>query len=174
MVKTIVLGGGCFWCIEAVFQKIKGVKKVEPGYAGGNVVAPTYDQVCREETGHAEVVLLQYEDDEISLEKILEVFFSSHDPTTLNRQGNDVGSQYRSIILWTEPEQEKIIKEYLEKIKNDFAEPIVTQVKKLDKFYSAEDYHFDYFIRNERQPYCQFVILPKIRKIEKAFPDILK
>lgn len=174
MIKIIVLGGGCFWCIEAVFQKIQGVQKVESGYAGGDVIDPTYEQVCLEETGHAETVLVEYEESDVNLEKILDIFFSIHDPTTLNRQGNDVGTQYRSIILWTEPQQEKIIRKYLDKIKNDFPEPIVTQLKKLDKFYPAENYHFDYYKRNKMQPYCQLVIWPKMEKIEKDFSDSIK
>lgn len=172
--RKIVLGGGCFWCIEAVFQKIKGVKKVESGYAGGNVVAPTYEQVCSGRTGHAEVVLVEYDENEINLETILKVFFAAHDPTTLNRQGHDVGEQYRSVIFWTEPEQEETVKAYLQKIKNDFSRPVVTDVKKLDAFYPAEEYHLDYFSRNPRQPYCQMVISPKVRKIEKDFQDLLK
>ncbi|MFA5324124.1 MAG: peptide-methionine (S)-S-oxide reductase MsrA, partial [Smithella sp.] len=132
------------------------------------------EQVCLEDTGHAETVLVEYDEDEVALEKILEVFFAIHDPTTLDRQGNDVGSQYRSIILWTEPRQEKVIKDYLNTIKDDFPAPIVTQIKKLDKFYSAENYHLDYYNRNKRQPYCQMVIWPKIRKMEKDFTDLLK
>jgi len=174
MIKIIVLGGGCFWCIEAVFQKIQGVHKVEPGYAGGSFPGPTYEQVCFGETDHAEAVRLEYDSDKINLENILDVFFSIHDPTTLNRQDMDTGTQYRSIILWTEPEQKKIIKKYLDKIKNDFKDPIVTQLKKLKKFYPAETYHFDYYNRNKIQPYCQFVILPKIEKIEKDFSDSIK
>lgn len=174
MVKTIVLGGGCFWCIEAVFQKIKGVKKVVSGYAGGVVAEPSYEQVCLGQSGHAEVVLVEYDEEEVQLEKILDVFFSVHDPTTLNRQGSDVGTQYRSIILWTEARQAKIIKAYIDKIKNDFPEPIATQIEKLDKFYPAESFHRDYYNRNERQPYCQIVIVPKVKKVEKTFPDLLK
>lgn len=174
MVKTIVLGGGCFWCIEAVFQKIQGVQKVESGYAGGDVIDPTYEQVCLEETGHAETVLVEYDESDVNLEKILDIFFSIHDPTTLNRQGNDVGTQYRSIILWTEPQQEKIIRKYLNKIKNYFPEPIVTQLKKLDKFYPAENDHLDYYNKNKSQPYCQFMILPQIKKIERQFADFVK
>jgi methionine-S-sulfoxide reductase len=173
MIKKIVLGGGCFWCIEAVFQKIKGVRKIESGYAGGNVVAPTYDQVCREETGHAEVVLVEYDDNEINLEKILEVFFAAHDPTTSNRQGNDIGSQYRSIILWTEPDQEQTIKMFMDKLRKDFPKGIVTEAKKLDKFYAAENPHQNYYKNNKNQPYCRFVIDPKIQKVEKEFPDNL-
>ncbi len=174
MIKIIVLGGGCFWCIEAVFQKIHGVHKVEPGYAGGSFPDPNYEQVCLGETDHAETVRLEYDSDKINLENILDVFFSIHDPTTLNRQDMDAGTQYRSIILWTEPEQKKIIKKYLDKIKNDFKDPIVTQLKKLKKFYPAETYHFDYYNRNKIQPYCQFVILPKIEKTEKDFSDSIK
>ena len=173
-VKTIVLGGGCFWCLEAVFQKIKGIKNVESGYAGGEIPKPTYENVCAGETGHAEAVQVKFDPDKINLEKILDLFFFIHYLTTLNRQENDVGTQYRSIIFWTEPEQEKIIKEYLNKIRNNFQEPIVTQLKKLDKFYPAEKYHRDFYLNNKSEPYCQFMILPKIRKIEENFPDLLK
>lgn len=174
MNKIIVLGGGCFWCIEAVFQKIKGVQKVEPGYAGGNSPDPTYEQVCLEETGHAETVRLEYDPDKISLENILDVFFSIHDPTTVNRQDMDVGTQYRSIILWTEPEQKKIVQGYLSGMGKNFKHPIVTQLKKLKKFYPAESFHFDYYNRNKMQPYCQCVIFPKIEKIEKYFSNSVK
>jgi methionine-S-sulfoxide reductase len=174
MIKIIVLGGGCFWCIEAVFQKIHGVQIIETGYAGGSFPEPTYEQVCLGETDHAETVRLEYDSDKISLENILDVFFSIHDPTTLNRQDMDVGTQYRSIILWTEPEQKKISKKYLDKIKNDFKNPVVTQLKKLNKFYPAEDYHLDYYNKNKSQPYCQFVVSPKIKQFENHFPDLIK
>lgn len=174
MIKTIILGGGCFWCLEAVFQKIKGIIKVEPGYAGGDLPNPTYEQICSEETGHAETVRLEYDSDKIDLENILDVFFSIHDPTTVNRQGMDVGTQYRSIILWTEPKQKNIIQEYISKKAKYFKDPIITQLEKLKKFYPAEDYHFDYYKRNKLQSYCQFVILPKIGKIEKDFSDFIK
>lgn len=174
MTKKIVLGGGCFWCIEAVFQKIKGITKVESGYAGGSVAAPTYEQVCTGRTGHAEVVLLEYDEGEISLEKILEVFFAVHDPTTLNRQGNDVGEQYRSMILWTEPKQEQVIKTYMDQIRKDFPGAIVTEVKKLAQFYPAENYHQNYYRNNKNQPYCRLVIDPKINKVEKEFSGNLR
>ncbi|KQC06209.1 MAG: hypothetical protein APR62_08240 [Smithella sp. SDB] len=174
MVKTIILGGGCFWCLEAIFQKIKGVLKVEPGYAGGNLPDPTYNQVCSGETGHAEAVRLEYNPDKIDLENILDVFFSIHDPTTLNKQDMDVGTQYQSIILWTEPQQKNIVQEYLSKITKNYKDPIITQLEKLKKFYPAEDYHFDYYNRNKLQPYCQFVILPKIGKTEKDFSGFIK
>lgn len=173
MMKKIVLGGGCFWCIEAVFQKIKGVKKIESGYAGGHVAAPTYDQICREETGHAEVVLVEYDASEVDLEKILDVFFAAHDPTTLNRQGNDVGTQYRSIILWTEPEQEQIIRTFVDRLGKTFPKGIVTEVKKLEMFYPAENYHQNYYNNNKNQPYCRFVIDPKLNKVKREFPDNL-
>ena len=169
-----MLGGGCFWCLEAVFQKIKGVRKVESGYAGGNCPDPTYEQVCADETGHAETVLVEYDEAEVSLEKILDIFFFVHNPTTPNRQGNDVGSQYRSIILWTNPGQETIIKNYIKKIKREFQEPVITEVKKLDKFYPAEAYHMDFYNRNKSMPYCQFVVVPKVKKVEKDFPDFIK
>ncbi|MBU0645919.1 peptide-methionine (S)-S-oxide reductase MsrA [Patescibacteria group bacterium] len=171
MVQVIVLGGGCFWCTEAVFQKIKGVTKVESGYAGGEAANPTYEQVSTGETGHAECVRVEYDADQVGLNKILDVFFAVHDPTTLNRQGNDVGTQYRSIIFWTEPEQEKAIKDYLIKVQDEFKDPVVTEVEKLDMFYPAEDYHEDYYNQNKSKMYCRLVISPKLKKVEEKFAD---
>ncbi len=174
--ETAVLGGGCFWCIEAVFQQVKGVSSVESGYAGGDVENPTYEQVCSGNTGHAEVVRVSFDPDEISYRKLLEVFFYVHDPTTLNRQGNDVGTQYRSIILYTSPEQEKIAKELIGELEEQkfFADPIVTQLEPLKVFYKAEDYHQSYYQNNTAQPYCQLVISPKVEKFQDKFADILK
>ena len=174
--ETAVLGGGCFWCIEAVFQQVKGVASVESGYAGGDVENPTYEQVCSGKTGHAEVVRVSFDPDEISYRKLLEVFFYVHDPTTLNRQGNDIGTQYRSIILYTSPEQEKIAKELIDKLEEQkfFADPIVTQLEPLKVFYRAEDYHQSYYENNTAQPYCQLVIFPKVEKFQDKFADILK
>ena len=168
--KKIILGGGCFWCLEAAFKLVPGIINVKSGYAGGQVVDPTYEQVCRGDTGHAEVVEIEYDPARTSLPKILEIFFTIHDPTTLNRQGNDVGPQYRSVIFYTEPEQEKIISEYLEKIKSEYSQPIVTEIKSNQKFYPAENDHDDYFARHPRQPYCQMVIAPKVAKVKKIIP----
>jgi len=174
--ETIVFGGGCFWCTEAVFKMLKGVISVDPGYAGGNMENPTYREVSSGITGHAEVIKIDYEPDIISLYQLLTVFFATHDPTTLNRQGNDVGEQYRSIILYTKEEQKKIsekfIKEINESSKN--GSPVVTEVKKLDKFYFAEQYHKDYYENNKNQAYCQLIINPKLRKVQKKFTDLLK
>jgi methionine-S-sulfoxide reductase len=174
MIEKIVLGGGCFWCIEAAFQKIKGIKNVEPGYAGGRVASPTYELVCTGRTGHAEVVLVEYEESEISLEEILEVFFAVHDPTTLNRQGADVGEQYRSIILWTKPKQEQIIKVFMDKLRDKYPAGMVTEVKKLEQFHPAENYHRNYYLNNKNQPYCRLIIEPKIKKVEKEFSGKLQ
>lgn len=168
-IKTIILGGGCFWCIEAVFQDMPGVEKVTSGYAGGETSNPSYEEVSSGDTGHAEVVKIDFDSDKISLEKILEIFFTAHNPTTLNRQGNDVGTQYRSMILFTEDEQEKIIKDFITNLQKDYDEKIVTEVKNIDKFYEAEEYHQNYFRKNPDQAYCQVVIKPKLKKVEEKF-----
>jgi peptide-methionine (S)-S-oxide reductase len=174
--ETITLGGGCFWCMEAVFQELKGVEKVESGYSGGSVANPSYRQVCSGTTGHAEVVQVTFDPKTLSLDDLLRVFFAVHDPTTLNRQGADVGSQYRSIILYRTPEQrqaaQKIIAE-LEKSKA-YDSPIVTQVVPFHAFFRAEDYHQDYYLDNSSQPYCQLVIAPKLAKFRKLFKDMAK
>ena len=166
--KTIVVGGGCFWCVEAVFDGVKGVKSVVSGYSGGVIKNPSYKEVSRSLTNHAEVCEITYNSLEIELQSILEIFYLSHDPTTLNRQGNDVGKHYRSIILYNDNEEKKIITNYTEKINNDlFDKKIVTEIKKLDAFYKAEEYHQDYFQNNSNQPYCKFVISPKVTKARK-------
>ena len=166
--KTIVVGGGCFWCVEAVFDGVKGVKSVVSGYSGGVIKNPSYKEVSRSLTNHAEVCEITYNSLEIELQSILEIFYLSHDPTTLNRQGNDVGKHYRSIILYNDNEEKKIITNYTEKINNDlFDNKIVTEIKKLDTFYKAEEYHQDYFQNNSNQPYCKFVISPKVTKARK-------
>ena len=171
MMKTIFLGGGCFWCIEAVFQQIKGVVKIISGYAGGTFDNPTYEEICLGITGHAEVVKIEYVNNLISLKKLLEIFFEAHDPTTLDRQGNDIGSQYRSIILYAEEEQKKEIEDYILKLTLDmrYPNPIVTEVKKIDKFYRAEEYHQNYYQKNKNKAYCRAVIAPKLEKINKTF-----
>ena len=166
--KTIVVGGGCFWCVEAVFDGVKGVKSVVSGYSGGVIKNPSYKEVSRSLTNHAEVCEITYNSLEIELQSILEIFYLSHDPTTLNRQGNDVGKHYRSIILYNDNEEKKIITNYTEKINNVlFNNKIVTEIKKLETFYKAEEYHQDYFQNNSNQPYCKFVISPKVTKARK-------
>lgn len=166
--NEIVLGGGCFWCVEAVFDGIKGVEDITSGYSGGKIKNPSYKEVSRSLTNHAEVCKITYNKEIISLENILEIFFLSHDPTTLNRQGNDVGKHYRSIIFFSNKEEEKIILEYIKKIDSTlFDNKIVTEVTKFEAFYLAEEYHQDYFKLNEDQPYCKFVISPKVNKARK-------
>lgn len=166
--KEIVLGGGCFWCVEAVFDGIKGVEDITSGYSGGKIKNPSYKEVSRSLTNHAEVCKITYNKEIISLENILEIFFLSHDPTTLNRQGNDVGKHYRSIIFFSNKEEEKSILQYIKKIDSTlFDKKIVTEVAKFEAFYLAEEYHQDYFKLNEDQPYCKFVISPKVNKARK-------
>ena len=166
--KEIVLGGGCFWCVEAVFDGIKGVEDIISGYSGGKIKNPSYKEVSRSLTNHAEVCKITYNKEIISLENILEIFFLSHDPTTLNRQGNDIGKHYRSIIFFSNKEEQKNILEYIRKIDSTlFDNKIVTEVAKFEAFYLAEEYHQDYFKLNEDQPYCKFVISPKVNKARK-------
>ena len=166
--KEIVLGGGCFWCVEAVFDGIKGVEDITSGYSGGKIKNPSYKEVSSSLTNHAEVCKITYNKEIISLENILEIFFLSHDPTTLNRQGNDVGKHYRSIIFFSNKEEQKNILEYIKKIDSTlFDNKIVTEVAKFEAFYLAEEYHQDYFKLNENQPYCKFVISPKVNKARK-------
>jgi peptide-methionine (S)-S-oxide reductase len=173
--ETAVFGGGCFWSIEAIFSLLKGVTDAEVGYAGGFKENPTYEQVCQGNTGHAEVVKITFDPNIISYSKLLEVFFYIHNPTTLNRQGNDVGGQYRSIILYTSPEQEKTVKEFIDKLEKTevYSDPIVTEVEPLDKYYKAEDYHQDYFKNNSIQPYCGAIISPKVKEFQNRFADLL-
>lgn len=166
--NEIVLGGGCFWCVEAVFEGVKGVENITSGYSGGKIKNPSYKEVSRSLTNHAEVCKITYNKETISLENILEIFFLSHDPTTLNRQGNDIGKHYRSIVFHSNQKEEKIILEYIKKINSSiFDNKIVTEVKKFEAFYLAEEYHQDYFKLNEDQPYCKFVISPKVTKARK-------
>lgn len=162
--RTIILGGGCFWCIEAAFQNLPGVTKVTSGYAGGSAKNPSYKEVCEGGTGHAEVIKIQYDPDMVKLDKILELFFIVHDPTTLNRQGADVGTQYRSIIIYNDSDDKKLIEGYLSKIKSSYDEPIVTEVKAYTDFYEAEEYHKNYYNTHKTQPYCSMVIAPKVKK----------
>lgn len=171
-----IFGGGCFWCTEAVFNMLKGVTKVLPGYSGGTIVNPTYDQVCSGSTGHAEVVYIEYDPSLVSFRTLLTVFFGSHDPTTLNRQGHDVGTQYRSIIFYTDDEQKAVAHEIINEINssNPNGDPVVTEVVPFEHFYEAENYHQDYFARNPGNRYCQIIINPKLEKIQKEFSELLK
>lgn len=166
-IETIVLGGGCFWCTEGIFQRVPGVVSVVSGYAGGTVENPTYEQVSTGRTGHAEVVKVEYDNSSEVLQKILDIFFVLHDPTSLNKQGNDVGTEYRSAVFFTTPEQEKMIADTINRIKGDYDKPIVTEVKPLDVFYMAEDYHQNYYNNNSNKPYCTLVIGPKLEKLNK-------
>ena len=174
--EIATLGGGCFWCVEAIFQRLKGVEKVESGYAGGSMEDPSYESVSGGTSGHAEVIQVHFDPNIVSFADILEVFFHLHDPTTLNKQGADIGSQYRSIILYHDQAQQKTAEEVKKKIAQSglWKDPIVTEVQALDKFYRAEDYHQNYFNRNPSQPYCSLVIGPKIKKLEKDFAAKLK
>ena len=174
--ETITLGGGCFWCIEAIYEKLEGVKSVVSGYAGGTVSNPTYEETSSGKTGHAEVTQITFDKNKTSVEEILKVFFTVHDPTTTNRQGADVGSQYRSIILYNNPEQKKIAVDIINALNNEkvYDNPIVTQVMPLTGFYKAENYHQDYYTNNKSQPYCEMVIQPKLEKFEKVFKDKIK
>lgn len=174
--QTITLGGGCFWCLEAVFDNLQGVTDVISGYAGGTAVNPSYEQVCTGMTGHAEVVQVRFEPAVISFKEILEVFFSIHDPTTLNRQGADVGTQYRSAVFYHTPDQKKITEETMRELSEEkiWDDPIVTEVTELDVFYPAEEYHQEYFARNPGQGYCQMVVAPKVAKFRKKFAARLK
>lgn len=174
--ETAVFGGGCFWCTEAVFKMLKGVVSVEPGYAGGTTKGPTYEEVCGGKTGHAEVVKIDYNPDEVSFADLLVVFFGSHDPTTMNRQGNDVGTQYRSAIFYTTETQKSTAEKFIADINASTKEgkPIVTEVVPLDAFYPAEEYHKDYYAENPQNPYCELIINPKLEKVQKQFAALLK
>ncbi|MBU6370899.1 MAG: peptide-methionine (S)-S-oxide reductase MsrA [Patescibacteria group bacterium] len=173
--EIAVFGGGCFWCTEAVFKMLKGVSSVEPGYAGGTVPNPTYEEVCTDDTGHAEVVKVEYDPALVKYETLLTIFFASHDPTTLNRQGNDVGTQYRSAIFYTTPEQKTKAEKFIADINasNKAGKPVVTEVVPLPEFYPAENYHRDYFAKNPNNSYCLLVINPKLEKVQKQFADLL-
>jgi peptide-methionine (S)-S-oxide reductase len=174
--KTATFGSGCFWCTEAVFERVKGVESVVSGYAGGTVENPTYEQVCSGNTGHAESIQVTYNPEIISYPELLEIFWRTHDPTTLNRQGNDVGTQYRSVIFYHDEEQKKLAEEYKKKLDESGAwdKPIVTEIVPFTNFYKAEKYHQDYYENNPNQGYCSFVIAPKVEKFEKVFKDKLK
>lgn len=173
--EVATLGGGCFWCIEAVFSPLKGIEKLVSGYAGGQIVNPTYKQICTGATGHAEVVQVTFDTDVISFEELLEIFFAMHDPTTLNRQGGDRGTQYRSTIMYHDESQKEVAEAVIAKLGKDevFDDPIVTKVEALDVFYPAEDYHQDYYANNAYQPYCAAVISPKVRKLREKYAERL-
>lgn len=174
--ETALLGGGCFWCLEAVFEQLQGVQLVESGYAGGETAEPTYKAVCSGITGHAEVVQIVFDPTAISYRELLEVFFAIHDPTSLNRQGNDVGTQYRSVIYYTSPEQRATAEAIIAELSAEtvFPDPIVTTVEPAPRFYKAEGYHQGYYRANPDQGYCQFVVAPKVAKLRKDFAAKLK
>ncbi|RUO80314.1 peptide-methionine (S)-S-oxide reductase [Idiomarina tyrosinivorans] len=175
-VQQATLGGGCFWCIESAFIQVRGILDVESGYSGGTVKFPTYKQVCEGNTGHAEVAQISYDPKQISYREILEIFYTLHDPTQLNRQGNDIGEQYRGVIFYHDNEQRQQAEQMIAELTEDevFAEPIVTQVEPLEVFYPAEQYHKDYYRRNPENAYCQAVISPKLAKFRKTFAAKLK
>jgi len=174
--ETAYFGGGCFWCTEAVFSQLKGVVSVLPGYAGGTTKNPIYEEVSTGRTGHAEVSRVEFDPEMISYETLLKIFFATHDPTTLNQQGPDSGSQYRSIILYRSEAQKTLVENFIKKLteENIFPKPVVTEIKLLDKFYPAEDYHRKYYEQHHQRPYCQLVISPKINKLRKDFKELLK
>lgn len=174
--EIAILGGGCFWCLEAVFDQLVGVKSVESGYMGGQVDNPTYRQVCSGSTGHVEVVRVTFDAKELSYRELLEVFFTIHDPTTLNRQGNDVGTQYRSVIFYTSDEQRRTAEQIIAELSaaHTWPDPIVTTVEPAKRFFVAENYHQEYYANNSSQPYCQFVVAPKLKKFQKKFAQKMK
>ncbi len=173
---SVTFGNGCFWCTEAVFQLLEGVISVTSGYSGGDTIDPDYKSICTGLTGHAECLRIIYDPAKINIEELLEVFWKTHDPTTLNRQGNDAGTQYRSVIFYNSDEEKNIAKAYMEQLNNSgtFSKPIVTTLEPLTKFYPAENYHQDYYLQNGIAPYCQFVVKPKVEKFKKEFSDKLR
>jgi peptide-methionine (S)-S-oxide reductase len=171
--EIATLGGGCFWCLEAIYQQMKGIQAVESGYTGGHVEHPTYHDVCVGATGHAEVVRVSFDPDIVSYREIVEVFFTIHDPTTLNRQGNDVGTQYRSVIYFHSPQQQDIAKHVIAEMANVWDAPIVTELSPAEIYYKAEEYHQNYFRQNPLQGYCAFVVEPKVLKFRQTFADKL-
>lgn len=173
-IETATLGGGCFWCTEAIFQQVRGVVSVESGYSGGLKPSPSYEEVTSGKTGHAEVIQLKFDPEIISYRDILEIFMDTHDPTTLNRQGNDIGTQYRSVIFHHTEAQRQTALQVLKEQQALFTKPVVTYVEPYDAFYKAETYHQDYYARNSSQPYCQVVISPKLQKFKKTYKERLK
>jgi peptide-methionine (S)-S-oxide reductase len=174
--EVAVFGGGCFWCTEAVFKMMKGVSSVLPGYAGGTIPNPSYEQVTTGQTGHAECVKIEYDPSQVKYRDLLLVFFGSHDPTTVNRQGNDVGTQYRSVIFYTSEKQKSEAEMFISEINSSqkLGVPIVTDLEPLKEFYVAENYHHDYFTNNPNNPYCSIIINPKLEKVQKEFAELLK
>jgi peptide-methionine (S)-S-oxide reductase len=174
--EVAVFGGGCFWCTEAVFSELRGVISVMPGYAGGSSKNPTYEQVCGGRTGHAEVIRIEFDPGQIGFKDLLAVFFATHDPTTLNRQGADAGPQYRSVVFYADEQQKRETESVIKQLSdsNSYGGPIVTTLEPLTEFYPAEDYHHNYYARNPYQPYCQFTIPPKLTKLHKQFTGLLK
>lgn len=174
--QIAVFGGGCFWCTEAVFSELRGVISVMPGYTGGTVKNPTYEAVCTGNTGHAEAIRIEYDPSQASFKDLLTVFFATHDPTTRNRQGNDVGTQYRSAVFYTTPEQKIETEAFIKELEasDPGGKPIVTEITPFDVFYNAEDYHREYFKNNSTVPYCQVIIEPKVLKLQKEFANLLK
>lgn len=174
--ETAVFGGGCFWCTEAIFLRLKGVQSVESGYAGGHTKNRTYEEVSGGDTGHAESIRIEFDPNQIKYADLLNVFFATHDPTTPNRQGNDVGPQYRSAIFYTSDEQKTEAEKFIQQLESEgtFDDPIVTEVTKLDKFWLAESYHQRYYDQNQNEPYCQFIINPKLAKLRQKFAPLLK
>jgi len=175
-IQKITFGSGCFWCTEAIFQTVKGVSAVTSGYMGGQTKNPSYEQICSGATGHAEVVEVEYDASQVSLDEILLIFFKTHDPTSLNRQGNDVGTQYRSVIFYHTQEQKAEAEAMIKRLTDEqvFDKPIVTELSPVSEFYKAEDYHQNYFMDNSMKPYCAFVIQPKLNKFAKEFTDKIK
>ena len=174
-IERAYFSGGCFWCTEAIYKRLKGVIDVKPGFSGGNIKNPSYKEVCTGKTGHAETVEVTYDSSQIRFQVLLEVFFKTHDPTTLNRQGNDIGTHYRSIVFYSNLIEKDIIMYYIEYLNNSiYDHNIVTEIIKFDKFYEAEDYHENYYELNKKQPYCDLVITPKVKKFEKNFKRFIK
>jgi peptide-methionine (S)-S-oxide reductase len=174
--QTVILGGGCFWCLEAVFDRLQGVTSVESGYMGGHVDNPTYEQVCNGNTGHVEVARITFDPEVLTYRELLDVFFTIHDPTTLNRQGNDAGTQYRSVIFYNSEEQRRLSAQAIDELNaaSIWPDPIVTSVEPATKFFVAEDYHQEYFVNNGSQPYCQMVVEPKVKKFQQKFAAKMK
>lgn len=172
--ETAVLGGGCFWCIEPIYQEMKGVLQVESGYTGGKIANPTYEQICEGTTGHAEVIQLEFDPAVVSYREILEVFFTIHDPTTLNRQGNDMGTQYRSVVYYASPEQKETAQQVMAEMGNVWPAPLVTELSPVETFYKAESYHQNFYRENPEQGYCILIVKPKLAKFRQLFTDKLK
>ena len=174
VIKRAYFSGGCFWCTEAIYRRLKGVLSVKPGFSGGNIKNPSYKEVCTGRTGHAETVEVVYDSDNIEFKLLLEVFFNTHDPTTLNRQGNDIGTHYRSIVFYSNFKEKELIEDFIDYLNNNqYDNRIVTEVLEFDVFYHAEDYHENYYEQNKNQPYCNLVITPKVEKFEKKYKSKL-